>query len=170
MTNIWYHHGALIWRNKPNNSNSCSSLNLDSPPWAGVLDAWFPAGGFRFGDRGGFESYCQILAPVSLPCCKQPRLYCLACGPFPLKAQTKIKVPSLRLFLSGDPNHNNVRVTNASLTWVNTFSVPWFLCLMIPGRMLRYSYLFPGPKHPAGPASFLDLTLNGLNTRLSSTR
>lgn len=106
----------------------------------------------------------------SLPCWKQPRLYCLACGPFPLKAQTKIKVPSLRLFLSGDPNHNDVRVTNASLTWVNTFSIPWFLCLMIPGRMLRYSYLFPGPKHPAGPASFLDLTLNGLNTRLSSTR
>lgn len=36
--------------------------------------------------------------------------------------------------------------------------------------MLHYSYLFTGPKHPAGPDSFLDLTLNGLNTHLSSTR
>lgn len=65
VTNIWYRRGTPIWRNKPSNSNSCYSLNLASSPWASVLDACFPAGGFPFGDRGGFESYHQILAPVS---------------------------------------------------------------------------------------------------------
>lgn len=65
VTNIWYCCGTLIWRNKLSNSNARYSLNLASPPWAGVLEACFPAGGFPFGDRGGFESYHQILAPVS---------------------------------------------------------------------------------------------------------
>lgn len=166
VTNIWYHHSTPIWRNKPSNSNSCYSLNLASPPWAGVLETCFPAGGFPFGDRGGFESYRQILAPVSL-CLAVSSLSCTSALPvlwaIPSESINQNKSPfSLVVFVRWSQSQQ--------LTGSRLFLNSWFLRPTIPGRMLHYSYLFTGPKHPAGPDSFLDLTLNGLNTRLSSTR